>query len=119
MRVCVPYSMFYTKLFNFFPGPCPSGWKQFEEYCYLTSDYGKNWQKSQEKCSSLDAELVKINSAEENEFVLQLVREKAPKAHTVWIGLFWHIECERWAWSDNSDPVYKNWNEGEPNGNAS
>ncbi len=75
---------------------------------------------AKEYCRSLGdgVELVKINSVEENEFVLQLVREKAPSLRGFWIGLVWHVNSNRWAWSDNSDPVYTNWREGEPNGNA-
>ena len=59
---------------------------------------------------------MKINSAEENEFVLNLVRKQAPTLKTVWIGLQW--DTNEFYWYDRSAPVYKNWAPREPNGNA-
>ncbi|KAL9973402.1 hypothetical protein ACROYT_G019858 [Oculina patagonica] len=101
-------------------GACPSGWSQFEEYCYLVNGNEQDWYSADEYCRSLGdgVELVKINSVEENEFVLQFVREEAPGAQSVFIGLLWDNKNRKWKWSDNSDPVFTNWNEGEPNGNA-
>ena len=76
----------------------------------------KTWDQAQEYCESLGAGLVKINSAEENEFVLDLVTQKAPSLEQVWIGLKW--STNNFYWYDNSVPVYKNWAPHEPNGNA-
>ena len=61
---------------------------------------------------------MKINSAEENEFVLALARKKSPSRKQVWIGLKWESSTKQFLWSDYSFPVYKNWNPHEPNGNA-
>ena len=60
---------------------------------------------------------MKINSAEENEFVVNLVTKKAPSLKQVWIGLKWYSTA--FYWYDHSVPVYKNWAPTEPNGNAS
>ena len=57
---------------------------------------------------------MKINSAEENEFVLNLVTQKAPSLKQVWIGLKW--STNNFYWHDHSVPVYTNWAPGEPNG---
>ena len=59
---------------------------------------------------------MKINSAEENEFVLNLVTETAPSLKQVWIGLKWSSTA--FYWYDHSVPVYTNWAPNEPSGNA-
>ena len=40
-------------------------------------------------CKELGGNLVKINSQEENEFVLNLVNKLAPSLKQIWIGLVW------------------------------
>ena len=65
---------------------------------------------------SLGAELVKINSAEENVFVLDLSKQE-PSVTLIWIGLKWYTGKDFY-WSDSSVPDYTNWAPGEPNGEA-
>lgn len=114
------YHLYVVKLhvFDSFPGnPCPNGWTRFNNYCYLvstTSTY--SWSQAQAYCRSLSADLVKINSAEENEFVLSLVRKLAPSLKQIWIGLKWNKNG--FYWIDLSVPVYKSWAPQHPNGNA-
>ena len=104
--------------FFFFPVPCPSGWEDFEDYCYLVSSSLKSWSEAQAYCRSLGGELVKINSQEENEFVLNLVRDQAASVKQVWIGMSWDSNGQDHFWSDGSVPVFENWANGEPNGFA-
>ena len=99
-----------------FPGACPRDWTQFGAYCYLVSDEIKTRPDAKQWCSDQRGDLVKINSAEENDFVLQLVRQKAPSLKQVWTGLEWHTNA--FFWSDLSVPVYTNWASGEPNSNG-
>lgn len=99
-----------------FPGACFQGWTEFGAYCYLVSVQNKTQPVAKQWCSDHGGDLVKINSAEENEFVLQLVRQKASSLLRVWIGLEWITD--RFYWSDLSIPVYCNWAPGEPNGNG-
>ncbi|KAJ7380708.1 carbohydrate binding [Desmophyllum pertusum] len=61
---------------------CSSGWTRFDDYCYLVSGSIKTWLQAREYCHGLSGDLVKINSADENEFVLNLVRKQAPKTET-------------------------------------
>jgi len=49
----------------------------------------KTQDQAQVYCHALREELVKINSTEENEFVLIMVNEQAPTLKHVWIGLNW------------------------------
>ena len=62
---------------------------------------------------------MKINSDEENEFVLNLVYKHAPSTRQVWIGLKWDAQVSKFIWADNALPKYTNWLRGEPNGKAS
>ena len=78
----------------------------------------KTWDQAQAYCKGRNAELVKINSAEENEFVLNLVNQRAPSLKQVWIGLKWDSSVRRFLWSDHSVTVFTNWAPHEPNGNA-
>ncbi|XP_068672430.1 perlucin-like protein [Montipora foliosa] len=107
---------------------CPEGWVFFDGFCYYARDTVKTFQEAQDYCSEMNADLAKITSQQENDFVLALARRDAPAAEQVWIGLFWHktggdfwwsdkTGGDFW-WSDLSVPVYKNWAPGEPNGNA-
>ena len=61
---------------------------------------------------------MKINSDEENEFVLKLVHKRAPSVKQVWIGLMWNARVGSFIWSDLSIPKYRNWAPREPNGKA-
>ena len=83
---------------------------------YLVSSSIKTWQQAQAYCHAVKAQLVKINSVEENEFVLSLVKQCAPSLKQVWIGHMWDSSTKDFLWSDYSVPVYKNWAPGEPNG---
>lgn len=76
----------------------------------------KSWSEALTYCRSLGGELVKINSEEENEFVLNLVRDQAASVKQVWIGMSWDSTGQDYFWSDGSVPVYENWANGEPNG---
>ena len=99
----------------FFPGkPCPNDWTRFDNYCYLVSSSIKTWDQAQAYCASLGGGLVKINSAEENEFVLNLAMKKAPSLKQVWIGLKCFSDGNFY-WRDHSVPVYTNWAPHEPN----
>ena len=80
------------------------------------SDAIKARNEAQQFCSDRTAELVKITSQEENDFVVALVRQKTPSIQQVWIGL--QYVSSAFYWSDNSVPTYTNWAPNEPNGNA-
>ena len=106
--------------FNSFQGaPCPTGWTAFKTgYCYLVSSSIKTWYQAQAYCQARKGALVKINSGEENEFVLELARKNAPSVKQVWIGLKWESSVNKFLWYDKSFPVYTNWAPHEPNGHA-
>ena len=97
-----------------FPGDCPADWAQFGAYCYRVNDQILTQPNAKLWCLEHGGgDLVKINSNEENEFVLQLVRRKAPLLKQVWIGM--ELKNGHY-WSDLSIPVYTRWAPREPNG---
>ena len=78
--------------FNSVLDPCGVGWTKFEEYCHHVSAKEKTADEAQhiEYCDEkMDANLAKINSQEEDNFVLALANRHAPSATRVWIGLKW------------------------------
>ena len=79
----------------------------------------KTWLQAQAFCQNVSGNLVKINSAEESEFLLNLVRNQAlTVSRAVWIALNWNSTANDFYWTDHTPLVYKNWASGEPNGNA-
>ena len=61
---------------------------------------------------------MKINSQEENEFVLNLVNKLAPSLKQIWIGLEWDSQLKAFVWYDHSVPTFTKWSPNEPNGNG-
>ncbi|CAH3165946.1 unnamed protein product, partial [Porites evermanni] len=98
--------------------PCPLGWVRFNGYCYLVNSSIQTWQNAQMYCKELGGNLVKINSKEENEFVLNLVNKLAPLLKQIWIGLEWDSRLKAFVWYDHSVPTFTKWAPNEPNGNG-
>ncbi|GCB78168.1 hypothetical protein scyTo_0016794 [Scyliorhinus torazame] len=91
---------------------CPDQWRWFQQNCYYFSSVTKDYTDAQRSCTSMHANLVVINSAEEKAF-LQRWNQKG--GH--WIGLSDSI-CEGdWRWVDGTDYAssVKFWRQGEPN----
>ncbi|XP_029904981.1 CD209 antigen-like protein C isoform X3 [Myripristis murdjan] len=87
---------------------CPDGWTYFSSSCYFMSSESKSWDESRKDCQGRGADLVIINSREENSFLMNFrVR--------LWIGLS-DLETEReWKWVDGSSLCYSYWAKGQPN----
>ncbi|XP_036108175.1 oxidized low-density lipoprotein receptor 1 isoform X1 [Molossus molossus] len=82
-----------------FSGPCPQDWLWHEENCYLFSSNPFNWEKSQEHCLSLDAQMLKINSTHDLEFIKQA---SAHSNFPFWTGLSLRKPSDSWLWEDGS-----------------
>uniref|UniRef100_A0A668A7B0 C-type lectin domain-containing protein n=1 Tax=Myripristis murdjan TaxID=586833 RepID=A0A668A7B0_9TELE len=83
------------------------GWTKFNSSCYFISSESKNWNESRQDCLRRGADLVIINSREENSF-LKNFRVR------LWIGLS-DLETEgEWKWVDGSSLSYTSWAEGQP-----
>ncbi|XP_026156724.1 CD209 antigen-like protein A [Mastacembelus armatus] len=77
---------------------CPEGWTRFGCSCYFKSTQEKYWDESRTDCLNKGADLVSINSKEEQEFVTKLnVKGQS------WIGLFReNTQTSTWKWVDGS-----------------
>ena len=103
-------------LFDLPPDPGPGDWSHYSGFCYHVSNIPCNQRQARSFCHSLHGDLVKVTSAEENEFVLYLARKFAGNGKPAWIGLYYHAPSRAYYWTDNSVPTYANWAPKEPNG---
>nr|XP_024654923.1 C-type lectin domain family 6 member A-like isoform X4 [Maylandia zebra] len=77
---------------------CPDRWMRFGSSCYFKSTEAKHWQESRRACQDKGADLVMINSKEEQEFVNELNMVDS------WIGLRANQTSGgyKWEWVDGS-----------------
>ncbi|XP_072925310.1 CD209 antigen-like protein C [Hemitrygon akajei] len=90
---------------------CPTQWTLFRNSCYRFSLSTKTWVEAQRQCASVDAHLVVINNAEEQDFLGENLQNR------YWIGLSDAASEGDWRWVDGTDysSSSTNWMEGEPN----
>ncbi|XP_036022760.1 CD209 antigen-like protein C [Onychomys torridus] len=94
--------------------PCPWEWTFFRGKCYFFSKSQRNWNDSITACQEVEAQLVIIESDEEQTFLSVISKEKGP----AWLGLSDLREEGSWQWVDDSllaDSFSKYWYQGEPN----
>uniref|UniRef100_A0A668AQ50 C-type lectin domain-containing protein n=1 Tax=Myripristis murdjan TaxID=586833 RepID=A0A668AQ50_9TELE len=84
---------------------CSNGWTKFSSSCYFISSESKNWDESRQDCLRRGADLVIINSRE----------EQVRHGDTLWIGLSDRVREGEWRWVDGSGLNYRSWAKGEPN----
>lgn len=87
---------------------CSTDWEYFQGSCYFFSSTSKSWSDSQTHCQVSSSNLANIGSAPENDFINAHTNSKR------WIGLR-EVPDNRMNWTDDStEPVYVNWQTGEP-----
>ncbi|XP_038577162.1 C-type lectin domain family 4 member E-like isoform X1 [Micropterus salmoides] len=93
---------------------CPAGWRIFLCSCYLLSSKTASWTEGRQDCRNRGADLVVIDSAEEQKFLSDLTT-----VQTSWIGLT-DREMERsWKWIDGTPLTLSYWMAAQPdNGNG-
>ncbi|XP_062243841.1 CD209 antigen-like isoform X2 [Platichthys flesus] len=86
------------------------GWVYFRSSFYFISSDTKSWADSRDNCLQKVADLVIINSKEENEFIRQFRR-------LFWIGLTDKEKEGIWKWVDGTllSTTSSFWHRGEPN----
>ncbi|KAJ8367590.1 hypothetical protein AAFF_G00314790 [Aldrovandia affinis] len=92
--------------------PCPEGWEQRNSKCYYFSTVRKSWMDSRRDCLKQGADLVIIESKEEQEFISKHTREGSG----YWIGLGDSETEGTWLWVDGT-PLQKDkafWMRGQP-----
>ncbi|XP_047434848.1 CD209 antigen-like protein E isoform X2 [Mugil cephalus] len=84
------------------------GWVHFGGSLYYISSEQKSWQDSRSDCQQRGADLVVINSREEQEFTRQFQK-------VTWIGLTDRETEGKWMWVDGTPLTMSFWGNGEPN----
>ncbi|XP_061598133.1 C-type lectin domain family 6 member A-like [Cololabis saira] len=91
----------YNQLKNELDGECHEGWRRFGSSFYRRFTESKTWSESRRECVKRGADLVIINSKEEQDFVGKLYTNE-----NSWIGLKaeWSTSKQRfeWKWVDGS-----------------
>ncbi|RVE63227.1 hypothetical protein OJAV_G00165340 [Oryzias javanicus] len=99
--------------------PCLDGWVLFQSNCYLfTKDefysQWKTWKKSQEFCRDMKADLVVIETLEEQEFINNHTSRYDSSKHGYWIGLSKTDSSGTWVWVNGGNFTVMFWATEEP-----
>ncbi|XP_027874614.1 CD209 antigen-like protein E [Xiphophorus couchianus] len=97
-----------TKKLSDFAKFAQAQWVYFSGSFYYISTTQKSWQSSQYFCQYQGADLVIINSREEEQFTRKFQKR-------AWIGLTDRIQEGSWKWVDGTALTQSYWRFGEPN----
>uniref|UniRef100_A0A8C7JYZ5 C-type lectin domain-containing protein n=1 Tax=Oncorhynchus kisutch TaxID=8019 RepID=A0A8C7JYZ5_ONCKI len=86
---------------------CQEGWRYFDSSLYFLSTEKKTWEESRQDCLERGADLVIINSREEQTFVFNLHLR-------AWIGLTDSVTEGTWKWVDGTSLTTGYWSAGQP-----
>uniref|UniRef100_A0A673YA22 C-type lectin domain-containing protein n=1 Tax=Salmo trutta TaxID=8032 RepID=A0A673YA22_SALTR len=86
---------------------CQEGWRYFDSSLYFLSTEKKNWEESRQDCLERGADLVMINSREEQTFLFNLHLK-------AWIGLTDSVTEGTWKWVDGTTLTTGYWRAGQP-----
>ncbi|XP_054911352.1 C-type lectin domain family 4 member E-like [Poeciliopsis prolifica] len=92
-------------------------WDQYEEKCYYFNTMRFSWNDSKRSCMVLGSDLVKIDSREEQMFLVERLRGLMEDDEDMfWIGLTDQKEEGKWLWVDRSalDESLSFWSDKEP-----
>uniref|UniRef100_A0A8C7H1A7 C-type lectin domain family 4 member E-like n=1 Tax=Oncorhynchus kisutch TaxID=8019 RepID=A0A8C7H1A7_ONCKI len=90
---------------------CQEGWRYFDSSLYFLSTEKKTWEESRQDCLERGADLVIINSREEQTFVFNLHLR-------AWIGLTDSVTEGTWKWVDGTSLTTGYWSAGQPDDNG-
>ncbi|KAL7404494.1 hypothetical protein ABVT39_015586 [Epinephelus coioides] len=96
-----------TKLLSDTEKKCCDRWVKLGSSCYYVSTEQKTWTESRKECQSKGADLVIINSEEEQKFVIKFDKR-------IWIGLTDQDEEGVWKWVDGTALTAKYWYAPQP-----
>ncbi|KAJ7317274.1 hypothetical protein JRQ81_003436 [Phrynocephalus forsythii] len=78
---------------------CPENWRRQKNRCYWISKEKQTWHKSQEDCREKNAEMLMIQSLEEQTFIVKMISERKP---FLWLGIKTPSSGGEWSWIDGS-----------------
>ncbi|KAM6897978.1 C-type lectin domain family 4 member E-like [Lycodopsis pacificus] len=90
---------------------CPEGWRRFNSSCYLPSTRSGSWEESRKDCRDKGADLVIIDSLQEQKFLLRIV-----VTQFTWIGLSDRDDEGTWKWVDGTPLTEAYWGSPPDNG---
>ncbi|KAK7933318.1 hypothetical protein WMY93_004214 [Mugilogobius chulae] len=65
---------------------CAEGWTKFGSRCFKLINEKITWFDAEKSCHSLGANLASIHSAEENDFITDLIKTATGSDPSTWIG---------------------------------
>ena len=83
-----------------------------DEHIYRVFDMSMSWTEARDYCEKMGGHLVTIGSAEEQEKVEALMKER--HKNNLWIGL--EYDGSSWKWLDDTEFVYTHWAPDQPDG---
>ncbi|XP_067458698.1 CD209 antigen-like protein E [Thunnus thynnus] len=102
-----------TKERNRLKKTCPAGWRMFRCSCYFLSSESGSWSRGRQDCREKGADLVVIDSTEEQTFLSTFTEVET------WIGLTDRDEEGTWKWIDGTPLTLRYWRSNQPdNGNG-
>ncbi|XP_030222327.1 aggrecan core protein isoform X1 [Gadus morhua] len=90
---------------------CADGWLEFMGSCYLHFEERHTWSEAELQCQELNAHLVSITSAQEQQFVNCTL---ANAQDYQWIGLNDRDVQNEFRWTDGSPLAFENWRPNQP-----
>ncbi|XP_008279332.1 C-type lectin domain family 4 member A-like isoform X2 [Stegastes partitus] len=90
-------------------GPCLKDWVLFQSSCYLFVYQWRGWQGSRDHCKGKNADLVVIESQEEQEFISNRTEGYYEESRGYWIGLKLEDTTDTWTWVDGSNSTVTYW----------
>ncbi|XP_026152059.1 CD209 antigen-like protein A isoform X2 [Mastacembelus armatus] len=92
------------------PKSCPAGWRMFRCAFYFLSTVSDSWEKGRQDCRNRGADLVVIDSADEQMFLSNFTK----KGTLAWIGLTDKGEEGAWKWINEAPLTLKFWRPPQP-----
>ncbi|XP_062287776.1 CD209 antigen-like protein C [Scomber scombrus] len=93
---------------------CPAGWKMFSCSCYRLSSERGSWSTGRQDCRERGADLVVINSLEEQKFFSTFTEKETMS----WIGLTDRDTEGTWKWIDGTLLTLSYWGTNQPDNGA-
>uniref|UniRef100_A0A8C7HZT0 Type-2 ice-structuring protein-like n=1 Tax=Oncorhynchus kisutch TaxID=8019 RepID=A0A8C7HZT0_ONCKI len=90
---------------------CPKRWRMLGSSCYFLSTERKTWEECKLDCLARGADLVIINSRQEQKLLYQL---HGDADLLVWIGLTDTVNEGTWKWVDGTPLTTSYWKSGKP-----